>query len=86
MRKRALTKEIMKLFNHIAPGIVKESIERSATENPKIDLYDEDFYLDQIKDHFNEADFQTVRSIIMEEKVKIDNIFLKHYKIHDEQS
>lgn len=73
----------MGYFKKIAPGIVNESIERSTTNNPRIDLYDEDFYLNQIKGHFFETDLQEIIDIIKEHKLKIDQIFLEQYKTHE---
>lgn len=85
MRNKKLVKEILNHFKRIAPSIVKESITRSATGNPKIDLYDEDFYLDQIKEYFSEIETQTIQKIIGDHKLKIDNIFLENYKSQIDQ-
>ncbi len=75
-------KRILEHFKTLAPRIVKKSLASLTTAKPSIDLYDEDFYIEQLKKGgaFNDLDEAVLRKVVSENIDKINAIFMKHYK------
>ena len=78
--KQALFERIIEFFEKVAPVIVVESVASLATDHPKIDLYDEDFYLENMKGSFDDIDETTLRETLTENIEAINEIFFEHYK------
>jgi len=75
-----LAKRIVAFFEKIAPVIVVESVASLATDHPMIDLYDEDYYLEKMKDSFTDIDAATLREAVLDNIDAINDIFFRCYK------
>jgi len=75
-----ILKRILAHFQLMAPQIVKKSVESLATENPIIDYYDSDFYMEKMEGQFDDVDEARLRKIVFEHIDEINAIFFKQYK------
>lgn len=80
LNNEALKKRIIEFFEKIAPIIVVESVASLATDSPIIDLYDEDFYLEKMKDAFTDVEESKQKEAVLKNLEKINDIFLQCYK------
>lgn len=79
-QKKALLDRILEYFETIAPDIVRESVQSLATDDPIIELYDQEFYLEKMSGAFDDVDVSMLNTVVSENIDLIDDIFFKIYK------
>ena len=73
-------KRILAHFEKIAPKIVKDSAASLAADQPIIDHYDSDFYLEKMEGTFDDVEESRLRKIVFENIEEINAVFFKYYK------
>ena len=72
-----ILKRILAHFEKIAPRIVKDSEARLVTDQPIIDCYDSDFYLEKMEGAFDDVEENRLRKIVFENIDEINAIFFR---------
>lgn len=78
--ENVILKRILAHFENIAPRVVKDSAASLATDQPIIDYYDSDFYLEKMEGAFDDVEESRLRKIVFENIEEINAIFFKYYK------
>jgi flagellar motor component MotA len=73
-------KRILAHFENIAPRIVKDSALSLEADQPLIDHYDSDFYLEKMEGAFDDVEESKLRKIVFENIDQINAVFYKYYK------
>ncbi len=76
----AIAKRILNHFKKIAPRIVNESSGNISPENPFINCYDADSYMEKMEGAFDDIDEKKLRGILFEHIEEINAIFFAHNK------
>lgn len=72
-----ILKRILAHFKKIAPGIVKNSETSPVTDQPIIDYYDSDFYLEKMEGAFDDVEESRLRKIVFENIDEINAVFFR---------
>lgn len=75
-----ILKRILAHFENIASRIVKDSAVNLAEDQPLIDFYDSDFYLEKMEGAFDDVEENKLRKIVFENIDQINAVFYKYYK------
>jgi hypothetical protein len=73
-------KRILAHFEKVAPKVVKDSAASLTTDQPIIDYYDSDFYLEKMEGAFDDVEESKLRKIVFENIEEINTIYFKYYK------